>query len=235
MLEIDVRLSRDGHLVVVHDETLDRTCDAKDMFSERNPRHVEDFTLSELKTLDFGSWFVRDDPFGAIAAHGIPAWELNSFRGIQISTLQEILEFVLAEGWLINVEIKDLRGLAGDRDIAEKTVALINLLGAGDRVLISSFNHDYLTRIKRLDASIPTGALVSRPPRDALEMMRRLDATTYNPSVRAYRPWDVKKLKDHGFSVLVWVVNKPAIARLLFRSGIDGVFTDYPERLNNAD
>ena len=68
MWEIDVRMSRDGEIVLIHDPNLERTSDAPGKFPGRSPWLVHDFTLDELKTLDFGSWFSETDPFGQIAA-----------------------------------------------------------------------------------------------------------------------------------------------------------------------
>lgn len=66
--ELDVAMTSDHELVVIHDDTLERTSDAAQVFPDRDPWSVVDFSMAELRRLDFGAWFVRTDPFGQIAA-----------------------------------------------------------------------------------------------------------------------------------------------------------------------
>lgn len=234
MWEIDVRQSREGHLVVLHDETLERTSDARTVFPLRKPWRVQDFTLDELKSLDFGSWFAATDPFKQIARGRISPQELDTYRGVRIPTLEEALRFTARRDWLVNIEIKDLSGLPGHEEIAEKTARLVAALDVRERVIVSSFNHGYLMRVKQTDRQILTGPLVNRPPSDPAALMRELGAFTYHPAMRALRPWHVQRLSELGFGVLVWVVNSARTARLLFRQGIAGVFSDFPQKLRET-
>lgn len=234
MWELDVRLSRDGHPVVVHDETLERTSDAPTRFPGRRPLRVHEFTLEELKALDFGSWFAVSDPFGQIAEGNISTAEIEGFRGELIPTLEEALLFTAERDWLVNIEIKDLSGLPGDDAVTEKVAALVGLFGMCERVLVSSFNHKYLLRVKKADRRILTGPLVKTPPSDPVVLMRDLGAFTYHPATRALRLSHVQKLTSLGFGVLTWVVNSPRTARFLLRRGISGVFSDFPQRLSQT-
>ena len=93
MWEIDVRLSRDGFPVVVHDASLERTSDAPLKFPERKPWYVHDFSLHELQSLDFGSWFNRADPFGQIAVNGVTPEEQTRYFGQPILTLEDVSSF----------------------------------------------------------------------------------------------------------------------------------------------
>ncbi len=231
MWELDVRLSRDGHPVVVHDPTLDRTSDAPSRFAGRKPWGVHEFSLGELLSLDFGSWFIRDDPFGQIAKGAVSDSELCLYRGERVLTLEEALVFTVQNDWLVNVEIKDLTGLPGDETIASKVAALIVSLGAREKVLVSSFNHGYLAEIRKLDENITTGALVSSPPADPVQLMRSVGAAAYHPALRSLRPGHIRRLKKEGFMVLVWVVNSASIACGLLRNGVDGIFTDFAQKL----
>ena len=121
------------------------------------------FTLAELRKLDFGSWFNQKDPFKQIAAGAVTAEMQQSYVGEPIPTLREALVFTRDNHWRVNVEIKDATGTPGDKDVVEKVVALIEELGMVDRVLISSFNHSYLRRVKKADAGLATAALVESP------------------------------------------------------------------------
>jgi glycerophosphoryl diester phosphodiesterase len=230
MWEIDVRMSRDGELVVIHDRDLERTSDAPDKFPDRSPWLVRDFTLDELKSIDFGSWFAGADPFGQIAAGEIPVSDLARYSGEPLVTLEEAILFTVRNNWLLDIEIKNLSGEPGHESIVEKVVRLVRSLGAAEKVLISSFNHRYLVLAKRLDKDIKTGVLVESFESDPLGLMLELGASTYNPGLRAVRPWQIRRLKQEGFGVLIWVANNPWLAEVLFAMGADGIFTDFPQR-----
>jgi len=92
--ELDVQMTRDKKLVVIHDTTLDRTSNIEKIFPDRKPWLVRDFTLAEIQKLDFGSWFNKADPFGQITAGGISKKEQDSFQGIEVLTLQEALSLL---------------------------------------------------------------------------------------------------------------------------------------------
>jgi glycerophosphoryl diester phosphodiesterase len=232
MWEIDVRMSRDGELVLLHDPDLRRTSDAQSKFPGRSPWLVDDFTLAELRSLDFGSWFAKADPFGLIAAGEISPADLAKYSGLPLATLEEAILFTVGNDWLLNIEIKDLSGRSGNEAIAEKLVILVNSLDAAEKVLVSSFNHKYLARIRKSDKNIRTGVLVSSFQPDPAALMAELDAFAFNPRLRAFCPWQIAGLKRKGFGVLVWVINNPWLARACFSMGADGIFTDFPQRFS---
>lgn len=233
MWEIDLRMSRDGELVVLHDPDLKRTSDAQGKFPGRSPWLVDDFTLGELKSLDFGAWFAKADPFGQIAAGEISPSELARYSDEPAVTLEEAIRFTIRNDWLLNVEIKDLSGRPGHESIVEKVFRLVGSLGAAEKVLISSFNHYYLAHIRRLDRNIRTGVLVNSFQADPVGLMLELDAFTFNPGLRAFWPRQIPRLKQKGFGVLVWAVNNPWLAEGFFAMGADGIFTDFPQRFRN--
>ncbi len=232
MWEIDVRMSRDGELVLLHDPDLKRTSDAQSKFPGRSPWLVDDFTLSELKSLDFGSWFAKADPFRQIAAGEISPSDLAGYSGQPAATLDDAVLFTIRNDWLLNIEIKDLSGRDGHESIVEKVVRVVRSLGAAEKVLISSFNHYYLRLTRRLDTNIRTGVLVNSVQSDPVGLMLDLDAFTFNPGWRAFRPGQIRKLKQKGFGVLVWVLNSPWVAQAFFAMGADGIFTDFPQKFS---
>jgi glycerophosphoryl diester phosphodiesterase len=234
MWEIDVRMSRDAELVLIHDPDLKRTSDAQGKFPGRSPWLVDDFDLSELKSLDFGSWFGKADPFGQIAAGEISPSELAKYRGETAVTLEEAIIFTIRNDWLLNIEIKDLPGRPGHETIVEKAVGLVHSLGATEKVLISSFNHCYLKLIRRLSKSIRTGVLVNSFQSDPVGLMHELDAFAFNPGFRAFWPPQIRRLKQKGFRVFVWVLNNPWAAGACFALGADGIFTDFPQRFSGG-
>jgi len=111
MWELDVAASSDGVLVVMHDDTLVRTTDAKARYPDRAPWSIYEFTYAELIRLDAGSWYIDKDPFQQIAAGRVTPIEFPAMRGLKIPTLREALELTKKLGWKVNVEIKDARDI----------------------------------------------------------------------------------------------------------------------------
>jgi len=235
--ELDVAASSDGELVVIHDDTLVRTSDAARLFPDREPWCVYDFTMDELGRLDAGSWFGDKDPFGQIAEGKVGASELASYKGEKIPTLRSALEFTKAEGWKVNVEIKDASGRACDPWIVERTVELVRELGMVGDVFISSFNHEYLRRCKAAEPGLPLGALIEPgdprfpPGFDIVALLRYLGAAAWHPGLEGLREADVRAVREAGFGVNVWTVNRPEDMRRLIGWGVTGLFTDFPDRL----
>ncbi|MHC1726931.1 MAG: glycerophosphodiester phosphodiesterase [Syntrophobacteraceae bacterium] len=233
MWESDIRMTRDGELVLIHDVSLKRTSNVRMKFPERYPWYVHDFTLAELRSLDFGSWFAQTDPFGQVQAGAVSPNDLEQYRGEPAPTLEEAVLFTVGNQWLMNIEIKDLSGLPGHDSIVEKVVCLVRLLDAADGVIISSFNHNYLAQLRAIDPCIKTGALVNRAPHDVLKLMDDLGALTFHPRLPAVRPRQVLQLRQKGLSTLVWVVNSRKVVQLLYGMGADGFFTDFPQTFTN--
>lgn len=229
--ELDVAMTADGELFVVHDDTLERTSNAKNVFPKRKPWANHLFTLAEIRQLDFGTWFVETDPFKQIAAGNVSAAEQASYRGEPAPTLREALSFTRDNNWRVNIELKDLNGTPGDATVVEKTVALVDELGMAERVLISSFNHSYIVRVKAANPAIVTAALVARGDPDPAALLRRLNAQAYNPKVGQIRPADIAGLRDQGFDVYIWTVNEERTMRELIEAGVSGIFTDFPQLL----
>ena len=232
MWELDVHLSADGELMLLHDDGLKRTTNAREVFPGQRPWHLESFTLAQLKELDAGSWFLKKDPFGQIKKGNLSQAELDEIGGTPLPTLCEALQYTKDQGWTVNVEIKDLSGQPGDAEIVAKTVALIEEMEMVDQVLISSFNHDYLKQVKALNTNIRTGALVSKKVKDPVQLLRDLGADALNPGYKTLKDLSViAELREAGFDVYVWTVNDEAAMIKLINAGVSGIITDYPQLL----
>ena len=129
-VELDVMLSRDKQVVVIHDYTVDRTTDGSGT--------VRDLSLAELKSVDAGSWFSPN------------------FQNERIPTLEEVVHSLPGDT-ILNVELKSLSAL--DTTLEKTVVNLMHQLDLGDRVIVSSFNPLSIWRIHKLDPSIETGLL----------------------------------------------------------------------------
>lgn len=260
LVELDVHLTRDGHPVVFHDDTLERTTD----LARRRPGggrvHVSDLTLAELQELDAGRWFVEAleaapaSPWGPTAAErrahldAAALARLASGR-VRPPSLEEVLRLVARRDRRVNVELKMLpRAYAG---LVEATVGLVRRLGVQDRVVLSSFDHAALAHAKRLAPELPAAALeVSRLWRPGRYVAEVLGGDGWNPGCvgevdsigfgsEAYAARGVAALDHagvadahaHGVQVHVWTANDEARLRGLVALGVDGIITDFPARL----
>ncbi len=224
-------MSSDGVLVLLHDDTLERTSNAFQVFPDRLPWNVYTFSMADINQLDFGSWFIDKDPFKQIAAGNIPSSDVEFYKNLQISTLEEALRFTKDNHWWVNVEIKDASGTIADAVIVSKVVTLIEELQMEEDVIISSFNHDYLRQVKSLNPDLAIGVLTSGPVMDPVALMRELDAQAYHPSYKVTDPKQVRLLREAGYDVNVWTVNDEKEMRSLIEMGVTGIITDYPQVL----
>lgn len=234
MWECDVALTADGIPVILHDDNLRRTSNATSVYPNRKPWKVQSFKLDELKKLDFGSWYISTDPFKQIKCGAIQPDELQKFVGLPILTLDEALAFTKENQWQINVEIKDLRRTPGDAMIVRKVVDAITGFKMEEQVWLSSFNHLYIEQIKKISPAIRTGALVEWLDLNPLARLRQVGAQSYNPGIRLANPRTVRSIREQGYDVFVWTVNKETSMRKLIKAGVTGIFTDFPHILKDV-
>jgi glycerophosphoryl diester phosphodiesterase len=207
MVEVDVTVTADGHVICLHDETLDRTTDGRGSPIER--------TLSDIRRLDAGSWF---DP---------------AFAGERVPTLDEVLGSV-KDRILINIEIKPE---AVDHGIVPRVVALIAEHRIHGGAVVSSFSPEALRRIKTTDPAVVTASLFNaelHDGRDPLEIVQEVGSRGFNLSAKRVTADIVERCHRHGIPVAVYTVNDPVQARRLRALGVDAFFTDHPDRLIDA-
>lgn len=232
--EIDVQLSADLEPVVIHDNTLERTTNVRNIeeFSERGPWFVHEFTFEELRALDFGDWFNETDPFGQIAAGAVTEREQMIFRNTPLLILSDALGFTNVTGLRINVEIKDLNGLPGDEVVVRKVAEMVRELKMADKTLISSSNPEYLRQVKAFSKDMATGLIVETAHPDPVKLLRDLGADAYHPCSAAIDFKTVSLLRDKGFFVNIWTLNDMASAERFVKAGATGIFTDFPQKLS---
>lgn len=234
-IELDVQLSRDLVPMVTHDPTLERTSNGDEVSRKLgiNSLQVKDWQLHQLKQIDVGSWFHTDDPFGTIADQSSPAMDrLGKIEHAreEILTLEEVLQSPSLEQLPINIEIKDHRGWEHDKKVAESVIKVIRKNNAHQRVLISSFNHDYLVITNKCAPEITTAALQdTRHPAALIEYLKSLGVAAYHPSNAITSRDLVRQLRSSGLGVNVYTVNNRSRQKQLFDYGVTAIFTDYPE------
>jgi len=192
-VEVDVYYI-DGHLLVFHDDRLERTSDAAG--------YLEEQSFEYLRTLDAGD-------------------------GQRIPTLEEVCEEVDSKACL-NIELK---GAATAAPVVELISRYVEKGWHKDSFLVSSFNHRELLAVKRLDEDIKLGALIRALPVDDAKFAQDLGAFSVNPALDFIDQRFVDDAHDRGLKVYVYTVNHPEDINKMYRLGVDGVFSSFPERV----
>lgn len=231
-IELDVQLSKDMIPMVIHDPKLDRTSNARVVSEQLGVRslRVNKWTREQLKKLDIGSWFLEKDPFGTIAQGLASKDSLQQMMPQRILTLEELLTRDTLLNIPFNVEIKDHTDKNQSKAVTEIVLRVIQKCRAEHRVLISSFNHDYLVIAKSLMPSISTGALQEgNHPADLIDYLRLLQVAAYHPDDLITDEQLIKTVRASGIGVNVFTVNDAARQKELFSMGATAVFTDFPD------
>ncbi|MCK5826672.1 MAG: glycerophosphodiester phosphodiesterase [Desulfuromusa sp.] len=234
LLEADVQATADGELVLFHDESLKRTTDVAERseYSDRSPWKLSDFSLTELQQLDAGSWFLKTDPFGTVAAAEVKKESFAAIEAQQVPLLHEVLDLCVQNNLPLNLEIKDQAGTAANGIIVGKILSLLKTTRTEHLVLLSSFNHDYLRQVKQLNPAIATAALVEKKhPENLLDYLYDLKVDAYHPDQLITDAELIKQLTAAGMRVSLWTVNDVERARYFSAAGATFICTDWPQRL----
>jgi glycerophosphoryl diester phosphodiesterase len=205
-IECDLQRTSDGHLIIIHDDTVNRTTNGVGPVSA--------YALEQLRALDAGRY------------KGIPA---------QVPTLDETLALVRARGGQLNLEIKG----ASATEAVETAEAAEPALRALEvemraRLLVSSFEHSAIRLLKERLAWLRIAALYSEREwrgRDMIAPALAMGAEAIHPAHSLVTRALVRDAHETGLRVNVWTVNLYATIRRLIQLGVDGIFSDYPERV----
>ncbi|MGW0628839.1 glycerophosphodiester phosphodiesterase [Streptomyces sp. NPDC002758] len=221
-VENDVQRTKDGELVVIHDDTLERTTNAEEVFPGRAPWKVKDFTSAEIARLDAGSWFG------------------HAYAGTRVPTLKQYMRRVEHNHEKLLLEIKNPELYPGIEQQTLKLLSNEGWLDHGhlDRLIVQSFSADSLRIVHDLRPGLTTGYLGTPSVADLHAYARFTDLI--NPSfgsisrgyVTAVHAYD----GPHGrpLGVFTWTVNDGATARTVARYGVDGVITNKPDVVREA-
>lgn len=200
-IELDVQLTKDGEVVVIHDESLDRVTGIHG--------YVRDYTLEELKTFSFHN-------------------KMEAYKGIQIPTLKEVLESVKPLGLAVNIELKT--GIFWYPQIEEKTAEIVRKAGMEERVIYSSFNHYSVQKIKEIQPEAETAYLYSDVFLDVEGYAKRTGVQGIHPAVYHMKMADFsQKYKDSHLKVRIWTVNDENDIEQFVKEGYEAVITNYPD------
>jgi glycerophosphoryl diester phosphodiesterase len=204
-IETDLQITRDARVIAIHDFALDRTT------SGTGQVHL--LTLEQIRALDAGAWF------GDRGA--------RPFAGERVPTLGEILDFAKEHDVIFYLEIKS--GPAWG--VEHAVVAALRDQKASARVVILSFDPATLDSVHRLDSTMMTGLLCEHPSSDLVERTVRAGARQLVAGGDLVTTAVVEKAHHAGLQVVAWTINEPDQMRRLIAEGVDGMITDYPDRL----
>lgn len=232
MWELDVRMTANGELVLLHDRSLPRTSNAKQVFPHRRGWRLESFDREQLRQLDFGIRYREEDPFGQIAAGAVSADDLARYTNTPIPTLQEALAFTRDHNWQVNLEIVHTPGGHAASIVAD-VMALLDKMGMGEQVLITSFHHRYLSQAHDINPRIATGVLDLKPRQRVLSLLKKLQVQLYLPRAFFVTADLVTSVQAQGYELVTWTVNEPDEMQKYIDMGISGIITDFPQRLSS--
>jgi glycerophosphoryl diester phosphodiesterase len=208
MIELDVRLTRDGEVVALHDRTLQRTSTGNGS--------ARSYTAAELKQFDAGSWFSPE------------------FSAQRIPTLREVIDLVRDRCWL-NIEIKsDFFHREPEGLLERSVVETVKEAAYEEHVLYSSFNHRLIANVKRMYPHTATGVIYNiwhdfgRLPS---KLAGRANASVFVCGRYELTPAMLRDARAHGLAVYVYTLNSRTDVRKTVELGVDGILSDVADEI----
>jgi glycerophosphoryl diester phosphodiesterase len=200
-IETDLQLSRDARLVAIHDATVNRTTNGQGT--------VHDMTLTELRRLDAGSWFGSE------------------FAGERIPTLEEILAFSKKHDVVFYLEIKPGGSWGGEHAL----IGALRESGEIPRAVVICFDAAIVLSLRKIEPTLMTGLLYDGQIENPLEKAVAIGARQLAVRGDLVTQALIAEARRKDLQVVCWTVNHPAHMRLLAAAGVDGIMSDYPDRL----
>ena len=199
-IEMDVQLTRDGEIVICHDEKIARTSDGTGWRKE--------YTFKELRGLSFS----KTHP---------------EYGNINIPTLRELLEFMAPTGKELNIELKT--GVIYYEGLEARTAAMVKEYGMEDRVIYSSFNHYSLRILKQAVPDARIGLLMGENFVDVPRYTTMMQAEAVHPNYRHIDKEYIDKCHANGIKVTTWTVDPIVELKRFCEYGVDIIITDCPD------
>ena len=201
-IELDAKLTKDGVIAIIHDESLDRTTTGKG--------RVNSFNFREIRELDAGKNFSKE------------------FDGERVPSLKEVFEYT-ANRIRVNVELTNYSSMWDN--LPEKVIELVTEFGIENEILLSSFNPIALIKSKRIKPDLPIGLLVHEREPKLISYLKKM-ITRYeffHPQETLIQPSNVNEYLEKNKSLIAWTVNEPGRIKELLTLGIAGIITDVPD------
>lgn len=206
-IELDVHKTKDGVIVVNHDETVERNFNGKG--------YIKKLTFDQIRSLDNNNQ------------------EFESNSQCKIPTLEEVLTLIKDTDFVLNIELKNNK--VRYKNLEKDVIQMVKDFNMEDRVILSSFNARSLKKCNKIDPSIKTGYLINantfkrKSFKKILKTCIDYKCTYIHPSVDLVNKEFVEESQKRGLLVQVYTVNSITIMRKLIKLKVDGVFTNYPK------
>ncbi|GAA0178187.1 glycerophosphodiester phosphodiesterase [Clostridium sediminicola] len=203
-IETDVQMTKDGELVLIHDETVNRTTNGKGL--------IKDYRYCELEKLDAGSWLDE------------------RYRDAKIPRLEDLFELVKDSNVVINIELKN--NIIIYKNLEQKVIHMIEKYNMTNRVIISSFNHYAIKKCIEINKNIETGLLYTTglyKPEFYAEYVGSKNLHPYYYAV--YNEQILKGIKAKGIKVNIFTVNNESDMEFFVKNNVDGIITNFPKKL----
>lgn len=245
-LELDTVLTKDKQLIIHHDENINPKLCVWLNGTNVEPLPIKNFTVKELKNLDCGSLKNASFP------------EQTTVSGTKLSTLKEFFQYVkeyekekkIKKPFLFNIETKLNPKLYTKEDILEYANIIVKTIEDAkvvDQSTVQSFVLDILPEIKKLNPKISTSALFapsfadyslltlgfSSPRNNIIEKTKQVKAEIISPYFLYINPEFIRICKENNIRVIPWTVNEKEQMREMMLLGVDGIISDYPDRLKS--
>lgn len=202
-VELDVQLTKDGHVVVCHDERLERISNGKGW--------LKAFTLEELKSLDFSCG-------------------QEGYAGVQIATLEEVLDLLQDTGMQVNIELKTQ--VVPYIGLEKKCIDLVRKKGYEDRVIFSAFNQLSLFKVHRLARDLKVGYLYLNATPAVLTATERKGAYAIHVSISTMKmPGFLDRYRKSKIKINAWTINNEKDLQFCMEQDVNAIITDYPDKM----
>lgn len=206
-VELDVQFTRDKEVVIIHDETVDRTTDGSG--------EVESFTYSELSKFNAYGRFQGKYDFQ------------------HIPTLREYFEFITPiDGFMTNIELKT--GINEYPGIEKAVLRLIDEFDLRERIIISSFNHFSVQRFKSIAPDVKCGFLEDNRIIDFGAYAKKYGVEFIHPLYKCLKKDVFDEVYGNGIGINTWTVNDEASVRFLVENNVDAVIGNYPDMVSRV-
>ncbi|GKU81124.1 glycerophosphodiester phosphodiesterase [Niallia sp. NCCP-28] len=199
-IELDIQMTKDGELVIIHDEKVDRTTNGSG--------YVKDYLYKDIRTLDAASKYNGNG------------------QKMQIPSLHEFFEWLQQTNIICNIEFKNNK--LPYKGMEEKTVELIRQYGLENQIIFSSFNHYSMVLCNQIDPAIETALLFSDGIYRPWMYAKAIKANGIHPNQRLINKEFIRDSESFGIKVRAYTVNDPKKMKLFADSGISALITDDP-------
>ena len=201
-IELDVHLSKDGYLMVCHDERVDRTTNGTGF--------IKDMTCKELRKLDAGMWFNE------------------KFKGQKLPILREVFDYLINRKVILNIELK--AGSSFYDGIEEKLIKLIENYRFTNKVIISSFDHRALVKVKQINPKIKTGILYLSALYEPIKYLKIVGADALHPYFITIDKNLITETSKNNIPINTYTVNDMNIVKKLASYNLNAIITNYPDK-----